>query len=257
MTTNKILILNCILFVGSCSTNETGKVVSIIPQDTSKNKVPIVEHDTNVQYNVTINDTFFFRRTIRPYVDIVFIDKNRQNKFYEELQHSDEIDISSIYEYFKTPLKKTNTSLLPDKWIEIIRHKGEFYVNRPSNDWYNLNRFIINDSLFISCFSDPYIRTLKSLKKIGKKKYELNYVTVNYQTNEKVEGKINIYEIDYKRQVYLFEYPNSNDSLLHYFATPIKNVSSFDLIDIYNSEMKSMADEYADKINYKELINSP
>jgi len=173
------------------------------------------------------------------------------------LQQKDDIDISSIYEYFKTPLKKTNTSLLPDKWIEIIRHNGEFYVNRPSNDWYNLNRFIINDSLFISCFSDPYIRTLKSLNKAGKKKYELTLVTVDYQTNNKVEEKMNIYEIDRKRQVFLFEYPNTEDSLLYYFATPIKNVFSFDLIDIYNSDMKSFADSYEDKINYIELINSP
>jgi len=256
MTTTKILILTCILFIYSCSTSESEKVVNNIPQDASKKEVQTVELDTNVQYYVTINDTFFFRRTIRPYVDIVFIDKNRQNKFYKELQRKDEIDISSIYEYFKTPLKKINTSSLPDKWIEIIRHKGEFYVNRPSNDSYNLNRFIFNDSLFISCFSDPYIRTLKSLNKIGKKKYELTFVSIDYQTNDKVEEKINIYEIDHKRQVFLFEYPNSYDSLLYYFATPIKNVSSFDLIDIYNSEMKSFADSYEDTINYKELINS-
>jgi hypothetical protein len=257
MMTTKLLILTCIIFVCSCSTNESEKTINKTPQDTTKKEVQTVERDTNVQYNVTINDTFFFRRTITPYVDIVFIDKNRQNKFYKELQQKDEIDISSIYEYFKTPLKKINTSSLPDKWIEIIRHKGEFYVNRPSNDWYNLNRFIVNDSLFISCFSDPYIRTLKSLNKIGKKKFELTIVSVDYQTNEKTEEKINIYEIDHKRQVFLFESTNSNESFNYYFATPIKNVSSFDLIDIYNSEMKSFADSYEDTINYKELINSP
>lgn len=256
MTTTKILILTCILFFCSCTTSQTKDATKNILQDTTKKQFEIPKLDTSVQYNVTVNDTFFFRRTISPYVDIVFIDKNRQNNFYDELQRKDKIDISNIYEYFKTPLKKTNTSLLPDKWIEIIRHNGEFYVYRPSNDWYNLNRFIINDSLFISCFSDPYVRTLKSLNKVDKKKFELTLINVNYETSEKFEEKMNIYEIDHKRQVFLFEYPNTYDSLLYYFATPIKNVSSFDLIDIYNSEMKSMSGNYEDKVNYKELINN-
>lgn len=256
MRTEKILILTCILFVYGCSTKQTDTKTISSPNETLKKEVQTVKSDSNFQYNVIINDTFFFRRATKPFIDMVFINKNRNNKFYQELQEEENIDISYIYDFFKPPFKKTNTSLLPDKWIEIISYNGEFYVYPSSNDWYNINRFIISDSMFITCLSDPYIQPLKSLKKVSKNKFELTFFALDFQTKNKVEAKMNIYEIDKKRQIFLFESFNSNDSSLYYFGTPIKNVFSFDLIDI-KCERKSFAGVNEDKINYKKLINTP
>jgi hypothetical protein len=247
----QILNLTSILFVLACTTNESKDSA-----DKKNSTIPNIKSDTNTSYNVTINDTFFFRRLLtKSYIDIVFINKDRNNNFYKTLQNNSEIDIKYIYEYFSSPLKRINTRLLPDKWIELIRYNGEFYVNRPSNDWYNINIFIINDSLFISCLSDPYIRPLKSLIKLNEKKFELKYLDINFETKNKIEDKMNIYIIDKKRQIFLFE-NFTTDSAIYYFATPTKNVFFFDLIDIYNSQSKSHSNVREDKINYKELIKN-
>lgn len=251
MTKHGILIIICLLV--SCSDKVTTQKDN--PDKKAVAQIDTLNETVDTQYNLTINDTFFFRRTLKPYYEIVFIDKNRNNKFYKFLQQKDEIDIGYIYECFKSPFKKHNTEALPDKWIEIIKYKGEFYVYRPSNDSYNLNKFILDDSLMINSFSDPVILPIKSFKKAKEKKYELTVLSIYGEGDckNKFEQPINIYEIDKKRQVYLFEEPTSNGGY-YYFATPVNNVFAFDLIDIFHSEMKAFSDVKLDSVNYQEII---
>lgn len=253
MTKQGLSIIICLCLLVSCSGKVTTEKDN--PDNTVVAQTDTLKEKVATQYNLTINDTFFFRRTLKPYREIVFIDKNRNNKFYKALQQKDEIDIGNIYECFKTPLKKHNTSALPDKWIEVIKYKGEFYVYRPSNDSYNLHEFILGDSLMINSFSDPYILPIKSFKKAGEKKYELTVLSIYGEGDckNKFEQPINIYEIDKKRQVYLFDEPTSNGGY-YYFATPVNNVFAFDLIDIFHSEMKAFADVKKDSVNYQEII---
>lgn len=246
-----ILLIAFLLNACSTKTRSINHSFENIPSQNSNPQTVKKNFDERTQYNVTVNDTFYFRRKIdSSFVDLVFINKNRNNEFYKELQKPVQINTAEVYEYYKSPLKKVNTSALPDNWIELIYIKGEFYVNRPSNDWYNVNQFQINDSFFITCFSDAYIRPISSLKKLNSHKFLLTFRNLNFENKKEIELSETIYIVDEKRKIYLFV----NSETDYYFATPTQYVSNFDLLDVYNNDSKTMSFVKGDSLNLKAFL---
>lgn len=206
--------------------------------------------------------TFILREMTKTFYHAIYIEKNRQSKFYQRLtnfsfnkydKESFEMNYNSIKEKFTNKLKKFNRSGLPTEWVPLYRYKDKYYLYAPS-DWGNAGRRIITDSTLVYWYMDgPYPMPLTSFRKVNDNKYNLTSFTL--QNTENGSNQLIIHIIDGKNKIAVWESPTEVKEYCYTIYVPKENAKNFDMIVNYCEEMKQMEFDF-DTIDYKKLLNT-
>jgi hypothetical protein len=239
-------LLYLLLLLSACKSNPDKKAAAMVQPDSGRKTNPA---DT----------TFLLKEANKGFYHAVFIEKGREAKVYKRLldfkyDHYDSIAYNENYKIlkikFKKPLKKYDVAALSQGWLPLHSYKGNYYLYAPS-DWGNASRRILTDSTLVYWgMEGPDQKPLFSFKKITDRKYSLTSQPF-YQFVKK--SSINIYIIDPKNKVAVWEDTALPADYRYALYVPLQYAQNFDLVHNYCKTEKTMEFEF-DKIDFKALI---
>ena len=164
------------------------------------------------------NDTIVLKRSVtNPFRSKVFIDPNKNSKYYKQLSYFGYGDkyFSEMAKILEDSAGKKGQSnklpYLPKKWLPLYLYKGKYYVYVPCDGIYIYKVMITDKYVCETEVGGLYPRELNSLKMINQTSY-MNSET-NYLWNEK-DLRINI--IDRQKGIAIFSATRIEDSSTHY-----------------------------------------
>lgn len=210
----------------------------------------------DVAFCQTKSDTTFILRENGEYYHAIFIDNNKNSSFYTDLEKniSSPFDSSLYFENIQA-LRKNDIKISRHKinnisknWKLLYLYKGKYYVYYPSDGMYN-NWIDITDSIFLFyAGGEMIVSAISNFRQITSKEFQFR-LTEDYG---KVR-KINIYIIDKKRGIAVFEYAQKNGQYKYELRVATNKIRNFPIIINYCEVQKQ--DEFDfDKPNYKRLI---
>ncbi|MFA6247086.1 MAG: hypothetical protein WC615_09095 [Mucilaginibacter sp.] len=239
-------LLYLLMLLSACKSNPDKKVAATVQADSAGKTKPA---DT----------TFLLKEAKKGFYHAVFIEKNRESKVYKRLldfkyDHYDSIAYNENYKIlkvkFKKPLKKYDVASLGQDWLPLYAYKGKYYLYAPS-DWGNTGRRRLTDSTLTYWSIDgPDLKPLLNFKKLSESKYTLTSQPF-YQFVKK--SNINIYIIDTKNKVAVWEDTALPADYRYGLYVPLQYAQNFDMVHNYCKTDK-MPEFVFDKIDFKALI---
>nr|WP_067059607.1 hypothetical protein [Mucilaginibacter sp. L294] len=239
-------LIYLLLLLSACKSGPDKKVTATVQPDTAAKTKPA---DT----------TFLLREAKKGFYHAVYIEKNREAKAYKRLldfkyDHYDSISYNENYKIlkvkFKKPLKKYDVASLGQGWLPLYSYKGKYYLYAPS-DWGNTGKRVLTDSTLIYRGADgPDLKPLLSFKKLSDSKYTLTSQPF-YQFVKK--SNINIYIIDPKNMVAVWEDTAVPQDYRYGLYVPVQYAQNFDMVRNYCKTDKMPEFDF-DKIDFKALI---
>ncbi len=228
-----------------------------VPLLSACNNQPVSKKPAEKPIGLYYKDTVFLERefcdefnydTSYHFYHAVFIDTNRNSQFYKKLYDFRFTKTENLDDYKKTfkdkkvVFPKPYKTGLPVEWVPLYQYKRKFYVYSPSEAG-ELNRRILNDSLLIAWYIDgPYPYVLDSARKVNEHTY--SFTTREYFNNSDVFAKpeiLNIYIVDDKTQMAVWEYKSRKDKQFFYrLFIPREHIKDFDLVVNYCLTDKQM-----------------
>jgi len=264
MTRHRLNIITIFCGWTACSSPTVDKKTTI-SSDTSatKDSIPATRAipktvDTSIAKSG--DTTFILRGKTKHYYHAIYIEKNRESTFYQQLTDFtfDKWDIESfkgnyeaIKKMYSNPYKVFKHPALPTEWLPLYSYKGTYYLYAPS-DWGYAGRRIITDSTLVYWDMDgPSPMPLTTFQKNNDKKYSLTHFQP-YNTDGNT-NQIIIHIIDSKNKIAVWEFTNEAKDYQYQLYVPKENAKNFDMINNYCDYMKQMEFKF-DTIDYKKLI---
>lgn len=202
--------------------------------------------------------TFLLKENIDGEVHYIFIDNNKNSKFYSQISDfrlgrydsgSYKISLDHLKENNQTRAKKK--PLIPwTNWVTLKQYKGQFYAYRPSDFLFHFCQSI-NDSTFIDWTGeDPNANIILGSNKIDSKTYEFQLDGI-YENDRNLK----IHIIDSKKGIAVFEQRSKEDGVLYYLMIAADKIRSVPIIVNYSPTQKQSEFEF-ETPDYIKLIKS-
>lgn len=208
----------------------------------------------------TGDTVFLLRNKTKDYYHAIYIEKNRQSKFYQWLtdfgfDNYDKEEFDTYYRGIKDDssikIKRFNRSDLPSEWVPLYSLKGRYYLYAPS-DWGNAGRKIITDSTLVFWFMDgPYPIPLSSFRKNSNNQYALT--GIGRHSFDSARTQLIIHMIDSKNKIAVWEFPAESTRYRYRLYVARENAPNFDMVVNYCKDAKQMEFSF-DQIDYSKLL---
>ena len=205
------------------------------------------------------NDTtFIFKATVDGELQTIFIDNNKDSRFYDNISHfnfqyfdKDSYKISTDYfKENKLTLSKEKPVIPWTNWVILKQYKGNFYAYHPCDFLFHF-RQSINDTTFIDWTGEgPVANKIIDQKKIDSKTYEYKLTGIYDQ-----ERKITIHIIDFKKGIAVFEQTANGIDKRYYLMIAANKVKSVPIIVNHCPTQKQSELEF-DKTDFKALLTT-
>ena len=202
--------------------------------------------------------TFIFKSIADEDYHIIFIDNNKNSKFYDKIsqfnfQHFD----NESYKYSTDYLKENKLTLTKAKpvipltnWVTLKQYKGEFYAYKPSDFLFHF-RQSVNDTTFIDWTGEgPEANKIIEQKKIGNKTYEFKLTGIAHQVRTLI-----IHIIDLEKGIAVFEQTTDGTDKRYYLMIAAEKIKSVPIIVNYCPTQKQLELEF-DKPDFKTLLTT-
>lgn len=208
------------------------------------------------------DSTFILREIRGNNYHAIFIDTAHNSECYKELTNfhfnsyaleTFQSSCQALHEK-KAVVRHFNRHQLPAVWLPLYQYQQQFYLYCPS-DWGNNGCRIISDSMLIYYYLDgPYPFVITKMEQKGAGQYRIT--SKDYLNNEDVIVKpeiLNIYIVDRKKQLAVFEYMDAGGEDFRYKLYVAKEqAGNFDMI-VNHSNSKQMEFEF-EEIDFKKLL---
>jgi len=203
------------------------------------------------------SDTIFLKKRKTPGDNIVYVEQDRNSKFYQKMLDFklDTYD-SAQYAHIRLDLQKQGVKYhnktsalqgLPRKWVAVHRYKQSYYLYFPA-DFGVANRKMITDSTI--CYSNMDGFNPEAIISLAKKGNSAWDFTVESAAG--VRHHILIHIIDPKTMLAIWEIPGKNNSRFD-LCVPAQNAQAFNMI--VNDTNGDLPDEFEfDQIDFKQLL---
>ncbi len=200
--------------------------------------------------------TVIFKETIDGGLQTIFIDNNKDSKYYDEIsQFNFELFDNQSYKISTDYLKEHNLTLKKVKpvipwrnWVTLEQYKGKLYVYRPCDFLFHF-RQSVNDSTFIDWTGEgPVANKIMEQKKIDSKTYEYKLKGIYEQ-----ERIIVIHIIDNKNGIAVFEETTNKTETKYYLMIAADKIKNVPIIVNYCPTEKQSELEF-DTPDFKKLL---
>lgn len=205
---------------------------------------------------VARQDTNFIVRENGLYYHAIFIDTNKDSRFYTYLEKNTKSPLDSAF-YFEgiNRLKQNKVTITAHKitgiektWHPLYLYKGKYYVYSPSDGMYG-DWVQINDSIFLSYAGGEMIsKAIDHISKTGS-----NQVRLRVTGDDGKPEKIKIYTIDAGKGIALFEYPKKETAYRYELRVALSKIRRFPIIVNYCETNKQDEFEFK-KPDYGRLL---
>jgi len=202
--------------------------------------------------------TFIFRDTVEGELQTIFIDNNKDSKFYDRISHFyfqnfDNDSYKYSTDYFKEQ-KITLTKAKPiipwTNWVTLKLYKGQYYAYHPCDFLFHF-RQSINDTTFIDWTGEgPVANKILEQKKIDCKTYEFKLTGIYDQ-----DSKVIIHIIDIKKGIAVFEQIISETDKRYYLMIAVAKIKSVPIIVNLCPSQKQTELEF-DQPNFKSILTA-
>ena len=202
--------------------------------------------------------TFIFKDTVDGEVQSIFIDNNKDSKFYDRIshfkfQHFDKDSYKYSTDYFKEQkltLNKAKPVLPWTNWVTLKLYKGQFYAYHPCDFLFHF-RQSVNDTTFVDWTGEgPVANKILEQKKIDSKTYEFKLTGIYEQ-----DRKIIIHIIDFKKGIAVFEQITNGTDKRYYLMIAADKISSVPIIVNYCPTQKQTELQF-DETDFKTLLTT-
>lgn len=209
-------------------------------------------------HTIKTDTTFLLKEDVDGKLHTIFIDKNKNSKFYPSISHFEfGLFDNENYKISLDYLAKTNQTLTKRKsiipwttWVTLKQYKKQFYVYHPCDFLYHF-RQSINDTTFIDWTGEgPNANKIISSKKIDSKTYELQLDGIYEKTRT-----IKIHIIDGKLGIAVFEQKSNNNDVEYYLMIAGGKIRNVPVIVNYCPTQKQMEFDFEEP-DYKELLST-
>lgn len=203
--------------------------------------------------------TFILRETVNGAYHAIFIDSNKNSKYYNRiaafgLNRSDSDLYSASVKYLneKYPGKFKKVSFeLPRQWVPLHYYKGKYYLYSP-NDYMSNYLAGISDTTYIDYTGEgPVANRINSVTQVDSNTYEFS-VTAWTQPDR----KITIHILDKETGLAVFDDANAvMDNTSHGYSVmvPVENIRQFSIIVNYSTQKFMEFDGFTEP-DYDELL---
>jgi hypothetical protein len=190
--------------------------------------------------------TFIFKDTVDGELQTIFIDNNKDSKYYDKIsqfnfQHFDNDSYKYSTDYFreqKLTLTKAKPVIPWTNWVTLKQYKGQYYSYHPCDFLFHF-RQSINDTTFIDWTGEgPVANKITEQKKINNKTYEFNLTGIYDQ-----DRSLTIHIIDKKKGIAIFEQRIGKDRKV-YLMIAAEKIKSVPLIVNYCPTQKQTELEF-------------
>ncbi|MEO7530855.1 MAG: hypothetical protein ABIS69_05570 [Sediminibacterium sp.] len=216
----------------------------------------LILKQTSFGQKLTTDTTFFFKDTAGGQLQSIFIDQNRNSKFYENITgftfgQFDNDTYESSLRFLKernVKLFKTKLSLFTTKWVELKMYHGNYYAYSPC-DFYTYFAHSINDTTFIDWTGEgPIANKILQAKVIDSNTYFLK-LTGQYEQ----ERRLIIHIVDKQKGIAVFENINASKVKKYYLMIAAKKIRNVPIIVNYCPYQKQFELEF-EKPNFEKLL---
>lgn len=203
---------------------------------TLRNILTILTMGTTFQLfgqSVGKDTTFIYKDTVDGELQTIFIDNNKESKFYDYIsnfnfQYFDNDSYKYSTDYFKEQ-KITLTNAKPiiplTNWVALEQYKGQYYAYHPCDFLFHF-RQSVNDTTFIDWTGEgPVANKIIEQKKIDSKTYEFKLTGI-YDKNR----IIIIHIIDLNKEIAVFEEITSESDKRYYLMIASDKIKSVPII---------------------------
>jgi hypothetical protein len=200
--------------------------------------------------------TFIFKDTVDGELQSIFIDNNKDSKFYNNISYFNfQYFDNDSYKYSTDYLKENKLTLTQTKtvipwtmWVTLKQYKGNFYAYHPCDFLFHF-RQSINDTTFIDWTGEgPVANKIIEQKKLDNKTYEFKLTGIYYQ-----DRKIIIHIIDIKKGIAVFEQTTNRTDNRYYLMIAADKIKSVPIIVNYCPTQKQSELEF-ETPDYKSLL---
>ena len=186
--------------------------------------------------SVVKDTTFIFKDTVDGELQTIFIDNNKDSKFYDRIANFNFQDFDKdSYKYSTDYLKEKKLTLFKAKpiipwtnWVTMELYKGKLYVYHPCDFLFHF-RQTLNDTTFIDWTGEgPVASKISEQKKINSKTYEFKLTGIYDQ-----DRKIIIHIIDLKKGIAVFEQITNGTDKKYYLMIAADKIKSVPIIVNY------------------------
>lgn len=196
--------------------------------------------------------TFYHENVALRVWNKVFIETDRKSTYYNEA-----LDFSyegkSMNEAFENDtvkhLKHFDTSMLPDEWVPLYKHKDKYYIYNSANGY---DKKVLSDTLVIYYRWEPIYFIMDKFERISPNEYRI-------QTKDNIPGEfyspdiLNVYIVDTINNISVWEYKMNSDSVYRYkLFVPKENAKKFALV--VNKANERPPEFEFDPIDFKKLL---
>lgn len=202
--------------------------------------------------------TFIFKNITDEDYHIIFIDNNKDSKFYDKISQFNfqQFDNES-YKYSTDYLKENKLTLTKEKpvipwtnWVTLKQYKSEFYAYKPSDFLFHF-RQSVNDTTFIDWTDEgPEANKIIEQKKIDNKTYELQLTGITHQVRT-----LTIHIINLEKGIAVFERTTDGTDKRYYLMIAAEKIKSVPIIVNYCETQKQLELEF-DKPDFKILLTT-
>ena len=208
--------------------------------------------------NVGKDTTFIFKEKIDGEFQTIFIDNNKDSKFYGDISHFnfqnfDEGSYKISTDYLKKnkqALTKTKPVITWTNWVTLKQYKGNFYVYHPCDFLFHF-RQSINDTSFIDWTGEgPVANKIIEQKKINSTTFELRLTGVYHQ-----DRKITVHIIDPEKGIAVFEVATAGIEKEYYLMIAADKIKSVPVI-VNDCPTQKQSELEFDKPDFKALLTA-
>ncbi len=177
--------------------------------------------------------TFIFKDTVEGEVQTIFIDNNKDSKFYDRISHFNfQYFDNESYKYSTDYLKEQKITLTKAKpiipwtnWVTLEQYKGQYYAYHPCDFLFHF-RQSVNDTTFIDWTGEgPIANKIIEQKKIDNNTYEFKLTGISDKNR-----KIIIHIIDHHKVIAVFEEITSESDNRYYLMIAADKIKSVPII---------------------------
>lgn len=208
--------------------------------------------------NVEKDTTFIFKDTVDGGIQSIFIDNNKDSKFYKSISNFNfHFFDAARYKYSTDYLKEHKLALTKVKpvipwtnWVILKQYKGKFYVYHPCDFLFHF-RQSVNDTTFIDWTGEgPVANKIIGQKKIDSKTYEFKLAGIYDQ-----DRRLIIHIIDLKKGIAVFEQITNGKDKRYYLMIAAEKIKSVPIIVNYCPTQKQTELGF-DKTDFKALLTT-
>ncbi|MCW3071801.1 MAG: hypothetical protein JWO44_1691 [Bacteroidetes bacterium] len=203
------------------------------------------------------NDTtFIFKDTVDGELQTIFIDNNRESKFYDDIsrftfQQFDNDSYKISTDYFrenKLVLTKMKNVIPWTNWVTLKQYRDSFYVYYPCDFLYHF-RQSINDTTFIDWTGEgPVANKITEQKKTGNQTYQIDLTGIYDK-----DRRLVIHIINLKKGIAVFEEITNGKNNGYYLMIAADKIKSVPIIVNYCPTQKQTELKF-EMTDFKKLL---